>query len=187
MVRMEQVNRFYYRHSAGKDIMNVTQLRAAFALTTGLKEQIVAFSGERVAGIKRGEAGHLTSPAGPAAVMHLVPFESFRSGFTLDLEATMKFAQGNILPLGSGSNGFRYSLDGIYCFDDLPTCSVYTLIFRNAIMEAVSRKLFIAHEGRKLIPSGRLVIASAMPLFTIKSNKPISPKSEIGFAASALM
>ncbi len=157
MVRMEQVNRFYYRHSAGKDIMNVTQLRAAFALTTGLKEQVVAFSRERVAGIKRGESGHLTPPPGPAAVMHLVPFESFRSGFTLDLEATMKLAQGNILPLGSGSNGFRYSLDGVYCFDDLPSCNVYTLIFRNAIMEAVSRKLFIAHEGRKLIPSGRLV------------------------------
>jgi predicted HTH transcriptional regulator len=43
MVRMDQVNRFYYRHSAGKDIMNITQLRAAFALTTGLEEQIAAF------------------------------------------------------------------------------------------------------------------------------------------------
>ena len=36
MVRMDQVNRFYYRHSAGKDIMNVSQLRAAFALTSRL-------------------------------------------------------------------------------------------------------------------------------------------------------
>jgi hypothetical protein len=28
MLKIDQLNRFYYRHSAGKDIMNVTQLRA---------------------------------------------------------------------------------------------------------------------------------------------------------------
>ena len=63
----------------------------------------------------------------------------------------MKHSQGGILPLGTGSNGHRYSLDGVYCFDDVPSCNAYTLIFRNGAMEAVSRKLLIAHEGRKLI------------------------------------
>lgn len=38
MVRMDQVNRFYYRHSAEKDIMNVIQLRDAFALTSRLNK-----------------------------------------------------------------------------------------------------------------------------------------------------
>ena len=171
MVRMDQVNRFYYRHSAGKDIMNITQLRAAFALTTGLEEQIAAFCRKRVAGIKGGTVGHLSPPPGPTVIVHLVPFESFRSGFALDLEAVMKHSQGGILPLGTGSNGHRYSLDGVYCFDEVQPCNAYTLMFRNGAMEAVSRKLLIAHEGRKLIPCTRMAndvihhVASAIALY----------------------
>ena len=69
VVRMDQVNRFYYRHSAGKDIMNVTQLRAAFALTTGLEEQIAAFCRKRVAGIRARRNGR-TSLAATAADCH---------------------------------------------------------------------------------------------------------------------
>jgi hypothetical protein len=171
MVRMDQVNRFYYRHSAGKDIMNITQLRAAFALTTGLEEQIAAFCRKRVAGIKGGTVGHLSPPPGPTVIVHLVPFESFRSGFALDLEAVMKHSQGGILPLGTGSNGHRYSLDGVYCFDEVQPCNAYTLMFRNGAMEAVSRKLLITHEGRKLIPCTRLAndvihhVTSAIALY----------------------
>src|ERR1035438_4759061 len=125
MVRMDEVNRFYYRHSAGKDIMNVSQLRASFALTTRLEEQIADFRKERTSGIKDGSAGYLTPPAGPTVIVHLVPFESFRSGFTLDLETAMKQGQGGLLPMGTGSNGHLYNLDGIYCFDDLPLCNAY--------------------------------------------------------------
>lgn len=171
MVRMDQVNRFYYRHSAGKDIMNVIQLRAAFALSTSLEHQIAAFRHERTAGIKAGSAGHLTSPPGPTIVVHLVPFESFRSGFQLDLETAMEEAKGCVLPLGTGSNGNRFSLDGIYFFDDFQPCNAYTQLFRNGIMESASRKLFGTHEGRHLIPGGAVPenvlqhIRSAMTLY----------------------
>jgi hypothetical protein len=79
--------------------MNVSQLRAAFALTSRLDEQIAGFHRDRTSGIKNGTAGYLTLPPGPAVIMHIVPFESFRSGFTLDLEEAMKLAQGGLLPL----------------------------------------------------------------------------------------
>ena len=154
MVRVDQVNRFYYRHSAGKDIMNVTQLRAAFALTTRLEEQVRRFRDERITAVKNGTDGRLTPPAGPTVVVHVVPFESFRSGFTLDLEATMKIAQGGLLPLGTGSNGHVYTLDGIFCFDELPSCNAYTQVFRNGIMETASRRLLTHPHGKKLIPCG---------------------------------
>jgi len=154
MVRVEQDNRFYYRHSAGKDIMNVTQLRAAFAMTTRLEEQIGAFRRERIGAIRSGTRGHLTPPPGPTIIVHVVPFESFRSGFALDLEAAMKQAQGVLLPLGTGSNGHLYNLDGIYCFDDLPACNAYTQVFRNGIIETASRRLLTQPQGRKLIPCG---------------------------------
>jgi hypothetical protein len=156
MVRMDQVNRFYYRHSAGKDIMNVSQLRAAFALTSKLDEQIAGFHRDRTIGIKNGTAGYLTSPPTSAVIMHVVPFESFRSGFTLDLEAAMKQAQGGLLPFGTGSNGHRYTLDGIYSFDNVSPCNAYTPVFRNGIIETASRSLLVTHEGRNLIPCGRL-------------------------------
>jgi hypothetical protein len=84
MVRMDHVNRFYYRHSAGKDIMNVNRLRASFAMTTRLEEQIRSYRQERVSLIRQSISGHLTPPPGPTVIMHVVPFESFRSGFTLD-------------------------------------------------------------------------------------------------------
>jgi hypothetical protein len=154
MVRMDQVNRFYYRHSAGKDIMNVNQLRAAFALTTRLDEQIGAFRRERISLIKEGAGGHLTPPPGPTVIVHVVPFESFRSGFTLDLEGAMEQAQGGLLPLGTGSNGHRFNLDGVYCFDNVQPCNAYTQVFRNGIIESASRKLLVTYEGRKLIPCG---------------------------------
>jgi hypothetical protein len=154
MVRMDQVNRFYYRHSAGKDIMNVTQLRAAFALTTRLEEQIGAFRRERTSAIKNGRGGHLTPPPGPTVIVHMVPFESFRSGFTLDLEGAMTTAQGGLLPLGTGSNGHVYNLDGIYCFDNVPSCNAYTQVFRNGIIETASRRLLMHPQGLKLIPCG---------------------------------
>jgi hypothetical protein len=134
--------------------MDVTQLRAAFALTTRLEEQIGAFRQERTKAIKTGRDGRLTPPAGPTVLVHAVPFESFRSGFTLNLETAMKTAQGGLLPLGTGSNGAVYTLDGIFCFDDLPSCNAYTQVFRNGILEAASRRALAHPHGKKLIPCG---------------------------------
>jgi hypothetical protein len=154
MLKIDQLNRFYYRHSAGKDIMNVTQLRAAFALTTRLEEQIARFRRQRIEAIKNGTGGHLASPPGPTVVVHVMPFESLRPGFALDLESAMKHAQGGLLPLGTGSNGHAYNLDGVYCFDELPACDAYTHVFRNGIIETANRRLLTQPQGRKLIPCG---------------------------------
>ncbi|HYL72571.1 MAG TPA: ATP-binding protein [Bryobacteraceae bacterium] len=156
MVRMDQVNRFYYRHSAGKAIMDVSQLRAAFALSNSLEEQIATFRRERTAEIKAGSAGHLTPPPGPTVVVHLVPFESFRSGGQLDLGAAMKHAQGCILPLGTGANRYSFNLDGIYCVDYVQDCGAYTHVFRNGIVESANRLLLVPRQGRHYIPSSIL-------------------------------
>jgi hypothetical protein len=156
MVRMDQVNRFYYRHSAGKDIMNVSQLRAAFALTTRLEDQIAAFRRERIAGIMSGKAGYLTPPPGASVVVHLVPFESFRSGFSLDLEPAMRLAEQNIRPLAAGSDGHFYCLDGIYCLDNIGQCKAYSLIFRGGAIETADRTTMLERQGRRLIPCSKL-------------------------------
>ncbi|HBY61268.1 MAG TPA: hypothetical protein DEH78_15720 [Solibacterales bacterium] len=156
MVRVEQVNRFYYRHSAGKDIMNVAQLRAAFALTTRLEEQIATFRSERTFGIKSGTDTRLASPPGPTVVVHVVPFESFRAGFALDLETAMRQAQEGLLPLGTGSNGHTYTLDGILCYDERPACNAYVQVFRNGVIETASRKLLAFGRPDKVIPSRAL-------------------------------
>jgi hypothetical protein len=84
----------------------------------------------------------------------MAPFESFRSGFALDLESAMKQAQGGLLPLGTGSNGHVYTLDGIFCFNDLPACNAYSQVFRNGIIETASRNLLAHPYGKKLIPCG---------------------------------
>ncbi|MGE5645934.1 MAG: helix-turn-helix domain-containing protein [Acidobacteriota bacterium] len=150
MVKMDQVNRFYYRHSAGKAIMNVDQLRSAFAVSGGLPEQIEAYRRERVAAIRACEV--LTSPAAPTVVFHIVPFESMRRGFVLNLEAALKPAR-SLLPLGCGSNGQRFNLDGIISVDDYHPTNAYTLLFRNGIVETASRYLLRGRTNEFYIPS----------------------------------
>lgn len=154
MVRMDQVNRFYYRHSAGKDIMNVSQIRAAFALSSSLEDQISEFRHDRVELIKTGHGTLLTPGFRPTMVIHIVPFESFRSGFKLDLEAAMNLANQGLLPPGSGANWYGFNLDGIYCVDSSNQCDGYSLLFRNGIIEAADRKLLAPHDKQLLIPGG---------------------------------
>ena len=153
MVRMDHVNRFYYRHSAGKDIMNVSQLRAAFALSTTLEQQIEEFRRGRTNRITAGIDGYIGVLQGPITVVHVVPFESFRSGFQLNAETVMEQARGCILPLSAGSNWHGFNLDGIYCVDGQP-CNAYTQVFRNGIIEGASRRFGVSNQGRKLIASG---------------------------------
>lgn len=159
MVRIGQVNRFYYRHSAGKDIMNVSQLRAAFALSASLEQQIERFRDERTSRIRSGFGSHLGPLSGPTTVVHVVPFESFRSGFQLNQEVSMEQLKGGMLPLGTGSSRHGFNLDGIYCVDDAKPCNAYTQVFRNGIIEGASRKFLFENEGRRLIASGALTEA----------------------------
>jgi len=159
MVRIGQVNRFYYRHSAGKDIMNVSQLRAAFALSASLDQQIENFRHERTESIRSGFGSHLGPLAGPTTVIHVVPFESFRSGFHLNPETSMEQLKGCMLPLGTGSNRHGFNLDGIYCVDEVGRCNAYTQVFRNGIIEGASRKFLFENEGRRFIASGSLTRA----------------------------
>src|SRR5690349_16589046 len=66
----------------------------------------------------------------------------------------MKQAHGGILPLGTGSNGHVYKLDGILCYDERPACNAYAQIFRNGMIAAASRNLLAHPHGKKLIPCG---------------------------------
>jgi hypothetical protein len=156
MIRMDQVNRFYYRHSAGKEIMNVSQLRGAFAFSTSLDQQIEDFRRRRISGIKARTDGYLSESPAPVIVAHLFPLESFRSGFQFSPETIMEQAKGCILPLGTGSNFHGYNLDGIYCVDDPHPSNAYTQVFRNGIIEGASQSFSSKNEIRLVIASGSL-------------------------------
>lgn len=160
MVKVDQVNRFYYRHSAGKAIMDITQLRSAFSMASEISTRIEEFRAQRLRVLKTGNVQMLSSPPGPAVVLHFVPFESMRAGGFVDLEVAMKHA-GHLLPLGTGSNAFLYNLDGLLSTAqwDPGQREAYTQLFRNGIIESASRGFFKDMQGRKFIPSGLVVDA----------------------------
>jgi hypothetical protein len=155
MVRVDQVNRFYYRTSTGNDIMNVSQIRAAFAMSTGAEKQIEEFRRERLGAISAGRVALLTSVPSPTVVLHIVPLESLRFNFALDLEAAMKQAR-YLLPLGTGSNAHRYNLDGIASISDFQQPTAYSQLFRNGTVETASRQLLKGLNENYFIPSGAL-------------------------------
>ncbi len=68
------------------------------------------------------------------------------------LEAALKPAH-SLLPLGCGSNGQRFNLDGIIRADEYHPTNTYTLLFRNGIVETASRHLLRGRANEYYIPS----------------------------------
>lgn len=160
MVKIDQVNRFYYRHSAGKAIMDVAQLRSAFSLSAELPAQVEEFRTRRMLLLKSGSLDSLTAPAEPTAVLHIVPFDSLRPGKIVSLEAAIREAR-YLAPLGTSSNGSRFNLDGILTWSEWTEGrrDAYTQLFRNGIVESADRHNLKNGPSQKFIPSTLLINA----------------------------
>lgn len=151
MVTFKELSRFYLRINADKFLMNVTQIRSAFAQSGDLPERIRRFRDERLARIVAGETPvQLKKDA--KLILHLFPLVSFTSSFQFDICEIQR--QGiRFEPLGEAATTLiatdhRYNIDGVATSKGSRS---YCQVFRSGIIETVSTRLVGSDQGRKLI------------------------------------
>lgn len=76
MVTFKNLSRFFSRNSAGKYQLDVSELRAAFALSETSAERIRNFRLERLGKIVAGETP-IALEENPKIVLHIIPFSAF--------------------------------------------------------------------------------------------------------------
>jgi hypothetical protein len=130
-------SRFYKRSSAGKYIMDISEIRSAFLLSEQIQERIRGFRNHRVSMLKADNDLPVQMYPGGKLSLHLIPLTSFTENFNYSIEDDRKYR--HFLPPFSRTGGnFRYNLDGILIYDKHEEKTIaYTQFFRNGIIEAV--------------------------------------------------
>ena len=157
MVTFKNHSRFYSRNSAGKYPLDVTEIRAAFALSENLTERIRRFRDERVGRIVADETPlPLTQTA--KLVLHVVPVTSLALGTTLDHQSLETFGK-QLSPINTRGYDYRYNFDGFLTHgttDGSGRHQAYTQLFRTGTVEAVNAWLLAVDDGKPEIPGGFL-------------------------------
>lgn len=157
MVTFNNYSRFYTRGSNGKHQLDVTEIRAAFAVSEALPQRIRNFRAERLARIVADETPVLMSE-GPRLILHLVPVSAMSSA-SANLPDLGTLNLVDFMPLYDQGVFHRWNLDGRVTYSRDPRderlASSYCQLFRDGIIEAVNTSLLDGGErnGARLIPS----------------------------------
>ncbi|MGB3208426.1 MAG: ATP-binding protein [Crinalium sp.] len=167
IVTFKNSSKFYSRNSAGKYPLDVTEIRAAFALSEALPDRIRRFRDERIAKIIANETP-VTLTSGAKIVLHLLPIAFFEAVTQIDIHKIKN--SSNLPPINTGSWTSRYNFDGFvrYAILNNPQFShisnSYVQLFRYGAIEAVYE---FPSPDRKLIPSSSYekYLISAIPKY----------------------
>lgn len=154
MVTFKNHSRFYSRNSAGKNPLDVNEIRSAFIASESLAERIKLFRAERIDKIITDETP-VELEANSKIVLHVLPIVSFTSGTSVDVNL-VRNETSRLQPIGASyGSKHRYNFDGIvkYCSSHPPTCYSYTQLFRHGGIEAVDALILQAVEEEKVISS----------------------------------
>jgi hypothetical protein len=133
--RVKTNQHFYVREGRRKRQLDMPEVSAAFARSTGAVDQIRSFRADRIGRILAGESP-IRLFDGVIAVLHVVPLQPENES-AVDPRV---YQMERRLPVMSGAQGldFRLNLDG--GFSHRPAtergCGAYTLIFRDGKVEA---------------------------------------------------
>ncbi len=159
MVRNEKGwGRFYARGSNGKNILDVAEIRSAFALSERLPELVRQFQAERLSRIAADETP-VPLPAGPRAILHVLPLSSFSPNAPHVDVVRCKGAA--IAPVFSPAPSSRFNLDG-YVYEsrlrpDSPALA-YVQLFRSGHLEMVETEtIYRGPEGQNYLPAQGLL------------------------------
>ena len=173
MVTFRGHSKFYSRNSAGKYPLDVSELRALFALSETTTQRIRNFRVERLGKIIAGEAP-IALDKSPKIVLHIIPLNAFDPTKKYDLES---LDSSSLQPINTSSWDHRYNFDGILAYGQFPKSTSaysYLQIFRNGIIEAV--ETYLLREG--VIPSVTFEeeLLKALPRFlTIQKKLGVEP------------
>jgi hypothetical protein len=141
MIKFQDWSRFYSRTSAGKHLLDVREIRAAFTASESLAAKISAFRSDRVGKILAGETP-VPMEAGSKFVLHLLPVGAFAEPAVVDLRGAEATLGSSLVPMGPKFNGYgpvSFNFNGLFCRSggaSLKTDS-YVQVFRNGAIEAV--------------------------------------------------
>ena len=156
MVTFKNLSRFFSRTSAGKQQLDVGEIRSAFTAFGDLRAKITAFRTERLGKIMANEAP-INLSAGPKIVLHLVPLP------ILDPASQISFAllESNpnlAAPIQNSNYNNRHNLDGFLRYNsNSQTGGIgYCQVFRSGAFEAVDAELLQQTTVSKLIASTKV-------------------------------
>src|SRR5207245_123399 len=110
MVTFQEHSRFYTRHTAGRYVMDVQEIRTAFLLSEELPEKVRRFRDERLARIVAGETP-LVLPEGPRTVLHILPLSAFTRSTHIEVPLLVNMLAA-LEPMSAASWGGRFNADG---------------------------------------------------------------------------
>lgn len=147
MVTLGKSRRFYSRTSAGKYLMEASEIRSAYLRSIGVEDRIKRFRDERLSRIIAGETP-VKLEHGPKVIVHLFPLSSLDSSFQIDLS---KFPNSrdphsnyniytDFKPLRAGNSAiWNYNFDGFlisWSYKENVRRG-YVQLFRNGALEDV--------------------------------------------------
>lgn len=139
MVTLHGTSRFYSRTSAGKQLLDVGEIRGAFAASEAIPQTIRRFREERLGRILSGDTPVPMEEGAAKLVVHLYPLSATRPGAAVNLTKTPEL-EGVLWPPNRPGYNVRYNLDGLLSFGANPPCRGYVQVFRNGSIEAVSSR-----------------------------------------------
>lgn len=153
-ISFQEWSRFYSRNSAGKYPLDVSELRAAFAMSETKAERIRNFHIERLSRIAAGETPvALTGNA--KLCFHIIPFGAFDPVAKFDLTVLLARSRvsADLRPLNSRGWSTRHNFDGFLVYSQIETGLSYSYlqVFRSGIIEAVNTSLFREREDKRFI------------------------------------
>lgn len=174
-------SKFYSRTSTGKQPLDVTEIRHAFAMSESVGEKIKAFRDERIGRILAGDAA-VPLLSGATVVLHMIPLLSFAERNMLDMQV-LDGAGDLIKLINSHSHPDRYrTFDGICASGRMRNgTGGYTLLFRNGAIEAVDTYLLQYNEkdgsGKQITSRAfeESIISAANNLYDIVKTLGIAP------------
>jgi hypothetical protein len=110
MITYKGTSRFFSRNSGGKYQLDVSEIRAAFALSESISERIRRFRMERLAKIVSGETPAILGDGGKV-VLHIVPFGAFDPAKQFDI-ASQYSEMVHLRPTNSTGGTSRFNFDG---------------------------------------------------------------------------
>ena len=125
--------RFYSRGSAGKQHIDVDELRRIVLFSQEVGERVRQFRAGRVAAVMGNDTPVALQP-GARQILHFVPLGSFAPGAAVDLKPIAEDPAWVVMNGGS----VRYNVDGLCAYSPTDNSnSAYTQVFRNGVIEAV--------------------------------------------------
>jgi schlafen family protein len=131
--------RYYTRGSAGKQHLDVDELRQVVLQSQESGERIRDFRAARVAAVISGETP-VPLQSGALQILHFVPLAAFGAGMIVDLNAALKDKGTLVSAMGRGGS-VTHNVDGLLAHThDEDGYGAYAQLFRNGILEAIRRE-----------------------------------------------